>query len=199
MMLWKCCTQYASKFGNSAVATGLISFHWKDQLSFQTQRRAIPNCVQKTVQLHSFHALARRRQWQPTPALLPGKSHGQKGLVCCSPWGREESDMTEWLQFHFSFPCIGEGNDNQLQYSSLENPRDGGAWWADDMGSHRIRHDWSDLAAAAAAHTSKVMLKILQARLQQYLNCEFSDVQAGLRKAGNHRSNCQHLLDHQKS
>ena len=117
MMLWKCCTQYASKFGNSAVATGLISFHWKDQLSFQTQRRAIPNCVQKTVQLHSFHALARRRQWQPTPALLPGKSHGQKGLVCCSPWGCEESDMTEWLQFHFSYPCIGEGNDNQLQYS----------------------------------------------------------------------------------
>ena len=51
------------------------------------------------------------------------------------------------------------------------------------MGSHRVGHDWSDLAAvAAAAHASKVMLKILQARLQQYVNCELPDVQAGFRK-----------------
>ena len=49
------------------------------------------------------------------------------------------------------------------------------------MGSQRVRHDWSDLAAAAA-HTSKVMLKIVQARLQQYVNCELPDVQAGFRK-----------------
>ena len=43
-----------------------------------------------------------RRQWQPTPALLPGKSHGQRSLVGYSPWGHKESDMTEWLHFtHF--------------------------------------------------------------------------------------------------
>ena len=40
-----------------------------------------------------------RRQWHPTPVLLPGKSHGQRSLVGCSPWGREESDMTERLHF----------------------------------------------------------------------------------------------------
>ena len=51
------------------------------------------------------------------------------------------------------------------------------------MGSHRVGHDWSDLAAAAAAaHARKVMLKILQARLQQYVNRELPDVQAGFRK-----------------
>ena len=50
------------------------------------------------------------------------------------------------------------------------------------MGSHRVRHDWSDLAAAAA-HASKIMLKILQARLQQYMNRELPDVQAGFKKA----------------
>ena len=52
------------------------------------------------------------------------------------------------------------------------------------VGSHRVRHDWSDAAAAAAAaaHTSKVMLNILQAKLQQYMNCELPDVQAGFRK-----------------
>ena len=48
----------------------------------------------------------------------------------CSPWGRKESDMTERLHFHFSLSCIGEGNGNPLQCSCLENPRDGGAWWA---------------------------------------------------------------------
>ena len=72
----------------------------------------------------------RRRQWHPTPVLLPGKSHGWRSLVGCSPWGREESDTTERLHFHFSLSCIGEGNGNPLQCSCLENPRDGGAWWA---------------------------------------------------------------------
>ena len=49
--------------------------------------------------------------------------------VGCNPWGREESDTTERLSFHFSLSCIGEGNGNPLQCSCLENPRDGGAWW----------------------------------------------------------------------
>ena len=48
----------------------------------------------------------------------------------CSPWGLEESDTTERLPFQFSLSCIGEGNVNSLQCSCLENPRDGGAWWA---------------------------------------------------------------------
>ena len=44
--------------------------------------------------------------------------------------GSLESDTTEWLHFHFSLSCIGEGNGNPLQCSCLENPRDGGAWLA---------------------------------------------------------------------
>ena len=69
-----------------------------------------------------------RRQWHPTPVLLPGKSHGRRSLVGCSPWGCKESYMTEQLHFHFSLSCIGEGNGNPLQCSCLENPRDRGAW-----------------------------------------------------------------------
>ena len=79
------------------------------------------------------YALLRRRWWHPTPVLLPGKSHGRRSLVGCSPWGCKESDMTEWLHFHFSLSCMGEGNGNPLQCSCLENPRDGGevgALWA---------------------------------------------------------------------
>ena len=74
--------------------------------------------------------LSWRRQWHPTPVLLPGISHGWRSLVGCSPWGHEESDMTERLHFDFSLSCIGEGNGNPLQCSCLENPRDGGVWWA---------------------------------------------------------------------
>ena len=66
----------------------------------------------------------------PLPVLLPGKSHGWRSCVGCSPWGHEELDTTEQLHFHFSLSCIGEGNGNPLQSSCLENPRDRGAWWA---------------------------------------------------------------------
>ena len=77
-----------------------------------------------------FIAKERRRQWQPTLVLLSGKSHGRRSLVGCSPWGLEESDTAERLHFYFSLSCTGEGNGNPLQCSCLENPRDGGAWWA---------------------------------------------------------------------
>ena len=72
----------------------------------------------------------RRRQWHPTPVLLPGKSQGPRSLIDCSPCGLEELDTTERLHFHFSLSCTGEGNGNPLQCSSLENPRDSGTWWA---------------------------------------------------------------------
>ena len=80
-----------------------------------------------------------KRQWQPTLVLLPGKSHGQRSLVGCSPWGREESDTTERLHFHFSLSCTGEGNGHPLQCSCLENPRDGGACWAAVYGVEQSR------------------------------------------------------------
>ena len=67
-----------------------------------------------------------RRQWHPTPVLLPGKFRGWRRLVGYSPWGRKESDMTERLPFHFP----GEGNGTPLRYSCLENPMDRGVWRA---------------------------------------------------------------------
>ena len=142
---------------------------------------------------------SQRRQWHPTPVLLPGEPHRWRSMVGCSPWGHVESDTTEWLHFHFSLSCIGEGNGSPLQCFCLENPRARGAWWTAvhgvvktrtqlknftitfhfhalekaiaahssvlawripgtgepggllSMGSHRVRHDWRDLAAAAAA------------------------------------------------
>ena len=92
----------------------------------------------------SIYYLSWRRQWHPTPVLLPGISHGWRSLVGCSPWGHQESDTTERLHFHFSLSCIGEGNGNPFQCSCLENPRDGGAWWAAVYGvaQSRIQMKW---------------------------------------------------------
>ena len=102
----------------------------------------------------------RRRQWHPTPVLLPGKSHGWRSLVGCSPWGLEELDTTERLHFHFSLSCVGEGNGNPLQCSCLENPRDGGAWWAAVYGvtqsqTRLKRLSSSSRASRAIQQTSK--------------------------------------------
>ena len=71
-------------------------------------------------------------------------------LLCCA-WNYLplKSDTTERLHFHFSLPCIGEGNGNPLQCSCLENPRDRKPGGLPCMGSHRVRPDCSDAAAAA--------------------------------------------------
>ena len=62
------------------------------------------------------------KEMAPHSNILAGESQGQRSLV--------ESDPTEWLHFHFSLSCIGEGDGNLPQCSCLENPRDGGVWWA---------------------------------------------------------------------
>ena len=103
--------------------------HWTSQALPQGPSQELESWVRVLINL-PIRQLVRRRQWHPTPILLPGKFHGRSGLVCCSPWGREESNTTERLHFHFSLSCIGEGNGNPLQCSCLETPRDGGTWWA---------------------------------------------------------------------
>ena len=94
------------------------------------------------------------RKWHPTPVLLPGNSHGWRSLVGYSPWGREESDMTERLHFHFSLSCIGEGNGSPLQGSCLENPRDGGAWWAAVYGVAQSRTRLKRLSSSSSEGSS---------------------------------------------
>ena len=122
--------------------------------------------------------LGRRRQWQPTPVLLPGKSHGWRSLVGCSPWGREESDTTEQLHFHFSLSCIGEGNGKPLQCSCLENPRDGGAWWAAVYGVAQSRTRLKRLSSSSRSQLGYVRLSIFSHGMQnlQLRHVEFSSL-----------------------
>ena len=63
----------------------------------------------------------RRRKWQSTPVLLPGKSHGQRSLVGYSPWGRKESDTTE--QLHFTY--LGHKGEVLMNRSAcMKDPRE---------------------------------------------------------------------------
>ena len=79
-----------------------------------------------------------------------------------SPWGRKELDMTKRLHFHFSLSCIGEGNGNPLQCSCLENPRDGGAWWAVNYGVTQSRTQLKRLSSSSSKKlTLSLFLKIL--------------------------------------
>ena len=92
---------------------------------------------------------SRRRQWHLTPVLLPGKSHGWRSLVGCSPWGHEELDTTERLHFHFSLLCVGEEKATHSSVLAWRIPGTGEPGGLPSTGSHRVGHDWSNLAAAA--------------------------------------------------
>ena len=99
-----------------------------------------------------------RRQWHPTPVLFPGKSHGRRSLVGCSPRSSWGSDTTERLHFHFSLSCIGGGNDNPLQCSCLENLRDSGAWWAAVCGvaQSQTQLKWLSSSSSSCENQGKI-------------------------------------------
>ena len=88
-----------------------------------------------------------RRQWHPTPVLLPGKSHERRSLEGCNAWGRWGSDMTERLHFHFSLSCIEKEMATHSTVLAWRIPGTGEPGGLPSMGLHRVGHDLSDLAA----------------------------------------------------
>ena len=128
----------------------------------------LSSCLQSFPASGSFQMsqfFIQRRQWQPTPVLLPGKSHGWRSLVGCSPWGCEESDTTVQLLFHFSLSCVGEGDGNPFQCSCLENPRDGGAWWAAVYGVAQSQTRLKLLSSSSSSSSYQVAI-VLEFQLQ---------------------------------
>ena len=105
----------------------------------------------------------------PHSSTLAWRIPRRRSLVGCSPWGLGESDTTEGRHFHFSLSRIGKGNGNPLQCSCLENPKDGGAWWAAVYGvaQSRTRLKWLSSSIryfisekAMATHSSTVAWEI---------------------------------------
>ena len=115
MVLALSCFNYSLKGVNiSQVSTCKLLYLF---LSFTNQISFLPMTIKSKCQvpkpqslLHKYLQVDsithRRRQWQPTPVLLPGKSHGPRSLVGCSPWGREELDMTKQLSSSSSSSSI---------------------------------------------------------------------------------------------
>ena len=137
---------------NSVYVAHPLQIFWL--LTMQKLVPKIPCCIVVPSLIKFSRLGSRRRQWHPTPVLLPGESHGRRSLVGCSPWGHEESDTTERLHFHFSLWCTGEGNGNPLQCSCLENPRDGGAWWAAVYGVAQSRTRLKRLSSSSSSSSS---------------------------------------------
>ena len=84
-------------------------------------------------------AVIRRRQWQPTLVLLPGKPHGQRSLVGYIPWGHKESDTTERLHFHFY--ALEKDMATHSSILAWRIPGTGEPGGLPSMGSHRVRQD----------------------------------------------------------
>ena len=122
--------------------------------------------------LHTYKNIHRQnnswwRQWHPISVLLPGKPHGHRSLVGCSPWGREELDTTERLHFDFSLSFIGEGNGNPLQHSCLENPRDKGARRAAVYGVTQSRTQLKQRSSSSKTYMLNVRWKSLKNKAWQ--------------------------------
>ena len=86
-----------------------------------------------------YYAKWWRKRWHRTPALLPGKSHGWKSLVGCSPWGREESDTTKRLHFHFHALEKEMATHSSVLACRIPGTREAGG--LPSMGSHKVGHD----------------------------------------------------------
>ena len=102
-----------------------------------------------TCNLSEFGAM--EKAMAPHSSTLAWKIPWTEEPLGCSPWGRKESDMTEQIHFQFLLSCIGEGNGNPLQCSCLENPRDGGAWWAAVYGVSQSRTRLKRLSSGSSS------------------------------------------------
>ena len=166
-MIWNC-PGIPPKVGeNSTFSTSLVTLVTVSHLDIShSNRYVVVSCLEKTMATYSSTlawkipwteepgrlqsmALRRIRQWQPTLVLLPGKSHGQRSLVGCSPWRCEESDSTEWLHFHFSALEKEMATHSSVLPWRLPGMAEPGG--LPSVGSHRVGYNWSDLAAAAAS------------------------------------------------
>ena len=96
-----------------------------------------------------------RRQWHPTPVLLPGKSHGQRSLVGCSPRGHKSRTRLSDFTFTFHFHALEKAMAPHSITFAWRIPRTGKPGGLPSMGSHRVSNYWSDLAAAAAAEAAE--------------------------------------------
>ena len=122
---------------------------WKTEQWPQQWKRSVFIPIPKkgiAKECSNYHTIAlishtRRRQWHPTPVLLPGRSHGWRSLVGCSPWRCEESEMTENFTFTFHFHTLEKDMATHSSVLAWRIPGTGEPGGLLSMGSHRVGHD----------------------------------------------------------
>ena len=122
------------------------TFAWKIPWTEEPGGLAVQGTLKSLLQYHSskasflwYSAFFRRRQWHPTPVLLPGKSRGRRSLVGCSPWGRKESVTIERLHFHFH--ALEKEMATHSSVLAWRIPGMAEPAGLPSMGSHRVGHD----------------------------------------------------------
>ena len=121
------------------------------QANLPLRQQGSPVWIEVPLNIVCHCTLVQGRQWHPTPVLLPGKSHGRRSLVGCGPWGLEEPDMIERLHVHFHFHALEKEMATHSTVLAWRIPGMGEPGGLPSMGSHKVGHDWRNLAAAAAA------------------------------------------------
>ena len=106
--------------------------------------------------------LIQRRQWHPIPVLLPGKSHGRRDWWAAVHGVAKSQTRLSDFTFTFLFPALEKEMATHSSVLAWRIPGTGESGGLSSMGSHRVVHDWSDLAAAAAAlYHEKMFIAIL--------------------------------------
>ena len=118
-------------------------FHMKGNLSPTNKVYIIQISIYQFSQVQSK---IRRRQWHPTPVLLPGKSHGQGSMVGCSPWVTKSLTWLSDCTFTFHFHALEKAMATHSSVLAWRVPGTGEPGGLPSMGLHRVGHDWSDLA-----------------------------------------------------
>ena len=110
-----------------------------------------------------FFGISSRREkvMAPHSSTLAWKIPWTEELGRLQSMGWQESDTTERLHFHSLLSCFGEGNGNPLQCSCLENPRDGGAWWAAIYGVAQSRTRLKRLSSSSSSGRSLVFIELI--------------------------------------
>ena len=145
ILLWKFLTKFHANTSNNGVK-GIIHHDQMEFISgtvssFNSQRSInVIHCINQHIGGKNIQQ--RKGTWQDLTSiegkflsLIKGIDEKPKANMS----NGERLKVTERLHFHFSLSCLGEGNGNPLQRSCLENPRDGGAWWADIYGVAQSR------------------------------------------------------------
>ena len=108
---------------------------------FKRKEEGDGECRFSPASLGGLRSILQRKQWQPTPVLLPGKSHGWRSLVGCSPWGQKSWTQLSDFPFTFHFDALEKEMATHSSVLAWRIPGTEKPGGLPSIGSHRVGHD----------------------------------------------------------